>query len=120
MASRPRDGFGRAAGAAALRPPNNQFKIPIPFHITCLAHGLAMPCRGQPAAPAEASASAEAPAAAEAPDRAVPPFSAEQIRAATRPGRSYEFRMEAAGKPAQRHRITFVEVTPESATAEAV
>jgi hypothetical protein len=57
----------------------------------------------------------EAPA-----DIATPPFTAAQIRAATTAGRSYEFRMEAAGQPAQLHRITFVEVTSDSATAEAI
>jgi hypothetical protein len=81
-------------------------------------------CAASPAPrsqPAPASPPAAAPAAAEPePDLATPPFTAEQIRDATRAGRSYEFKMEAAGQPAVIHKITFVEVTAEHATAEAI
>jgi hypothetical protein len=75
-------------------------------------------CAGAPKP--ESKPASPPPASAATAELASPPFTAEQIRDATRPGRTYEFKLEVAGQPAQIHRITFVEVTPESATAEAL
>ena len=43
-------------------------------------------------------------------DYAPTPYNAEQIRDATRPGRTYDFLIEAAEKPAVHHVITFLSV----------
>lgn len=54
---------------------------------------------------------------APAPDEmAPPPFTAEQIRGATAEGRTYRFRLEAAGEPAMLSEMRFVDVTAEGAT----
>lgn len=44
------------------------------------------------------------------------PFTADQIRDATAPGRTYTFRVELDGAPAVRRIIRFTAVTPEGAT----
>jgi hypothetical protein len=81
---------------------------------------LLVACAASPKPASQAPASEPAAASTAPPDIATPPFTAEQIRDATRPGRSYEFKLEASGKPAVIHRVTFVEVSAEHATAEAV
>lgn len=47
-----------------------------------------------------------------------PPFTAAQIRAATRVGRTYDFEVESAGQPPTGLRLRFVEVTSEHARLE--
>lgn len=57
------------------------------------------------------SGSAAAPAGSAVVEMAPTPYTAAQIRAATRVGRSYEFRVEAEGKPAVRRIMTFTAVS---------
>lgn len=47
------------------------------------------------------------------------PFTAEQIRAATKAGRTYRFEVEAPGKPARVRELTFVTVDAEGAEVRA-
>lgn len=91
---------------------------------------LALGC-GAPAPPAAAPASeaSSAPEAAgveaAAPEAAAPdaagadvyptPYSAEQIRDATRPGRAYTWRVEASGKAAVERTVAFTHVDAEGA-----
>ena len=93
--------------------------VTAPILRSLVLSSLLLACGSAPK-PASQPAPASQAAAAPAPDIATPPFTAEQIRDATRTGRTYEFKLEAAGQPAQIHRITFVEVTAETATAEAI
>jgi len=44
------------------------------------------------------------------------PFTAEQIRGATKAGRTYRYKVEAADKPASERTVTFVSVDAEGAT----
>jgi hypothetical protein len=82
----------------------------LPLLILALAAGCGAPSTEAPApasVPASASASASAPAPASASASAhvsasalyPTPYTAEQIRDATRPGRLFAFRLEVAGKP---------------------
>jgi hypothetical protein len=48
------------------------------------------------------------------------PYTAQQIREATRVGRTYEFLMERPGAPPMRRRLTFVAVNADRATVERV
>jgi hypothetical protein len=61
-----------------------------------------------------ASPQAEAPRSAVEPDAtAEPPFSAAEIRDATRPGRAYRFSVEAEGETAYFQQVEFIAVTEE-------
>lgn len=54
---------------------------------------------------------APAPAATPAASKnELPPFTGEQIRAATKPGRMYRYRVEVAGKPTHERVLTFTKV----------
>lgn len=52
------------------------------------------------------------------PEIARPPFSADEIRGATRPFRTYVWRVEASGRPPEVHRLRFVEVDDEGCRIE--
>jgi hypothetical protein len=71
----------------------------------------------------EATTTPSAPAAASSPEHgtgegefAATPFTAEQIRDATKAGRVYRFRQEGEGEPVREHRVEFVAVDPEGCT----
>lgn len=70
-----------------------------------------------PAAPAPAPVAAPAPAPEpEPPAHAPVPFSADAIRAATKPGRTYVFLVEEGDGPQKREKLEFVKVDEESTT----
>lgn len=71
--------------------------------------------------PAEAPPPAsEAPAVPAAEEIAPPPFTAEQIRDATKPGRTYVFLMETPNQLPVKRQISFLTVTNEGCTTENV
>jgi hypothetical protein len=70
------------------------------------------------APPATPAPPAAEPSSEGAGEPALRPFTAEQIRAATKPGRTYEFKLEALGQPAMLVHIEFVEATAEGAVTE--
>jgi hypothetical protein len=75
-------------------------------------------CTTAPAAPATPVASAKT---AEASSEFAPtPYTAIQIRNASAPGRTYEWRREIAGQPATRRVIVFTKVTDENAEMSSV
>ena len=57
----------------------------------------------------EPAAATPAPAAATVKNE-LPPFTGEQIRAATKSGRTYRYRVEVAGKPTRERTLTFSKV----------
>jgi hypothetical protein len=69
-------------------------------------------------APTASAPSAPPPASAAPVDLAPAPFTSEQIRGASRPGRTYVWRVETAGKPTVKRRIVFTKVEPERAEIE--
>jgi hypothetical protein len=75
-------------------------------------------CASTSGAPPATPVPPEEPSAGSAAEPALRPFTAEQIRAATKPGRTYEFKLEAAGQPAMLVHIEFVEATAEGAVTE--
>ncbi|MBI5537282.1 MAG: hypothetical protein HY898_31460 [Deltaproteobacteria bacterium] len=80
-----------------------------------LALLLIAACSGAPSVatpPAAPSTSASAPIAAPATELAPTPFTAEQIRDATKPGRTYRWKVEAAGKPVVIKQVTLAQVEP--------
>ncbi len=74
-------------------------------------------CATAPRAPAADPGGAPAPAPA-ADALCEPPFTAAQIRAATRVGRTYDFEVESPGAPVSGLRLRFVEVTETHARIE--
>lgn len=86
---------------------------------SALALALALGCGGSTARPPATAAGATTDAGADGPDDgelAPTPFSAEQIRDATRVGRTYRFRQEEESEPSREYRIEFVAVDPEGCT----
>ena len=75
------------------------------------AHNAAEPTTG--ATPTNASSPNGAPPGASAPEMAATPYSAEEIRAANRPGTLYRYKVEAPGEPAIIKVMEFVGGTPE-------
>ncbi|MBI5502468.1 MAG: hypothetical protein HY907_19650 [Deltaproteobacteria bacterium] len=69
-----------------------------------------------PTPPAEPVESAPPDAAAGEPEHAPTPYTAEQIRDASRPGRTYRFRVEIPGAPTVVREIRFEAVDTETAT----
>jgi hypothetical protein len=104
-------GCGPAAGGAAAR------TAPAPAARTA-------PAPAARTAPAPAARTAPTPRAASAPAYAPTPFTAAEIRDATRPGRRWEWREErlrADGKPVVTTSVVeFFEVTPEAGRYRAV
>ncbi len=68
--------------------------------------------------PAPAAARSAAMTAAPAADIADPPFTVEQIRAASPAGRTIDFQITAEGAPAVRRRMRFTAVSPTEAEVE--
>lgn len=74
-----------------------------------------------PAAPGDAPAASAPSVPAQKPAPIHPaPFTAEQIRDATKPGRSYVFRMEMKDKPVVLRKIHFLKVDKDGAEVESV
>lgn len=73
---------------------------------------LSFGCAGASAARSGAEPSPVASAASEGPATCTPPFTADQIRSATRVGRTYDFELESPAAPPSGLRLRFVEVTP--------
>jgi hypothetical protein len=94
--------FAAALGLACDPPPN------YPVAPSASASAAAMP------APA---ASGVAPVSS---DPAPTPFTADQIRGASRPGRTWTWFVEVPGKPNVRRRVTITKVEPERAELETV
>jgi hypothetical protein len=92
---------------------------------TAIVLGLACeppPMSGPPSAPTSApSATPAPPPTGPAPALAEPaptPFTAQQIRDASRPGRTWIWYVEVPGKPTVRRRVTITKVEPERAEME--
>jgi hypothetical protein len=86
-------------------------------HTACWLILLALACGAPPppaAAPEPAAPEPAAPAAASG-DTYPTPYTAEQIRDATRPGRAYTWRVEESGKAAIERTIAFTGVDAEGA-----
>lgn len=81
--------------------------------VTVTGSVLAVACGGAPAGGGEAGAAGGS--AAIAGPKYPPPFTAEQIRSATRPGRTYRYRVERADMPPSERVMTFASVDAEGA-----
>jgi hypothetical protein len=92
----------------------------VSFALACGAPAVPEAAVPEAAAPEAAAGTPAAPQAAEAaapPDATSypTPYTAEQIRDATRPGRSYTWRLEESGKPPVERTVEFTRVDAEGA-----
>lgn len=78
--------------------------------------GGARPQTGRTSRPRAPAGSAAPGSGTQDGDFAPTPFSAEQIRDATKAGRTYRFRQESEGTPTREHQVEFVAVDPQGCT----